>query len=144
MIVLSRLLCLVCIALLGYTVIRGFTPEPESSPMLTVHEPDRDLGNLPVGVHEVRFKVENSSSLPLRILGSVPVCGLRSCFTPQIINQIAIPPHATIQLECQLEILSPGEFSCPCTLYLEDGGIRSVKLSVRGIGIASPAARQEP
>ena len=37
---------------------------------LTVHEPDRDLGTLPIGTHDVRFRITNASSQNLRVIGA--------------------------------------------------------------------------
>jgi hypothetical protein len=43
--------------------------DPPPGRALTVHDPDRDLGSLPLGRHAVAFRVTNASSRPLRVIG---------------------------------------------------------------------------
>lgn len=38
--------------------------------VVCVHDPERELGSLPVGRHAVEFRIENGSPLPGRVVGA--------------------------------------------------------------------------
>lgn len=72
MLMMSRICAFVAIALLavaGYLHV-SHVEEPPFGQALTVHEPDRDLGTLPIGEHELRFRITNASSQDLRVIGA--------------------------------------------------------------------------
>ena len=72
MLIASRICAFLAIALLavaGYLHVTH-VEEPPFGQALTVHEPDRDLGTLPIGEHELRFRITNASSQNLRVIGA--------------------------------------------------------------------------
>lgn len=114
---------------------------------LVVRERELEMGEMSVGRHKIAFRIDNVSASPLRIIGNIPSCGLRACLSPIVDAQVSIPAKNSIDFECQVDIRSPGEFTCQCEIFLEDGGIRTVKLGVRGIGVAPegpPRASEKP
>ena len=64
----SRLLTLVALVLLALAGWLAFAP-PVVPPPFLVEGPDRDLRRLPVGVHEVAFRITNPAAVPRRIIG---------------------------------------------------------------------------
>ena len=72
MLIASRICAFMAIALLAVTGYLHVThvEEPPFGQALTVHEPDRDLGTLPIGEHDVRFRITNASSQNLRVIGA--------------------------------------------------------------------------
>lgn len=115
-----------------------FTPSLfGSSYAATILEPERDMGMTKVGVQIVHFSLHNNSSSEIRIVGALPTCGVRSCITPLLDFNTTIPPFSAINLVYQIDIRSPGKFSCASRLFLEDKGLRVIKLSVYGVGIVA-------
>ena len=72
MLIMSRIcafMAIVLLAVAGYEYVTR-VEEPPFGQALTVHEPDRDLGTLPIGTHDVRFRITNASSQNLRVIGA--------------------------------------------------------------------------
>jgi hypothetical protein len=56
------------------------------------------------------------------------------CFGPKLYEQIPIPARGEVLYECDIDVRKPGPFECPLDVHFEDGGIRTVTLTVRGVG----------
>jgi hypothetical protein len=71
----ASILCgLLAIGLLGYAGYRyAVERDPARDAPLTVHEPDRDLGDQPCSPPvPVSFRISNNTAQAIRILGLVP------------------------------------------------------------------------
>ena len=62
------------VGLLGYAGYLYVTDaDPPAGDALVIHDPDRDLGCPPAGAEfPVRFRLVNTASRPIRVLGLVP------------------------------------------------------------------------
>ena len=71
MLTASRICAAAAVALLAMLGILHFTTteEPPFGQALTVHDGDRDIGTLNLGEHTIAFRITNSSSFPLRVIG---------------------------------------------------------------------------
>ena len=64
----SRILLLLSLALFGAGAWLAFAPVAAVPPVL-VEEPLRDLGEQPLGVREVAFRITNPARTPRRVIG---------------------------------------------------------------------------
>lgn len=56
--------------LAGWVAFLALRPSsPEDPDMWIVAEPDRDLGELPLGTHPVTFRLTNPAGTPRRVIG---------------------------------------------------------------------------
>jgi hypothetical protein len=118
---------------------------PLNGQSLLVHDTDRDLGILAVGKHMIYFKIANSSSAPLRVFGLSASCGNGVCFGPADYDHVIIPANGVINYYCEIIICKSGPFEKDISIYLEDGGLRNVKLRVKGlVAEGSPHAIPRP
>ena len=62
---------------------------------------------------------------------------MNCCFSSKHSGQVTVQPSETFIYTCELSIKKPGPFEAPMTLFLEENGIREVRLTVRGVGVAS-------
>jgi hypothetical protein len=139
---LSLFAALLVAGLAGWSAWRGYalSGETGSAPPgagLCVERPDRDLGDVPVGEHIVGFAITNPSAAECRILGVRGLCGLTCCFEPVDDVPVAIRSGQTYTLLCKVRILKSGPFDGAVPVFVDDGGAREIRLTVRGVGIVS-------
>jgi ATP-dependent Zn protease len=48
-----------------------------------------------------------------------------------------VPPGATADLECELDIVRPGHFETQVHLFLDDVGLREQIITIRGKAVAN-------
>ena len=58
----------------------------------------------------------------------------RGCFGPKQVQGIEIPAQGAIEFPCELSIGRAGPFEAKATVYVDDGGVRDLVLTVRGVG----------
>jgi hypothetical protein len=113
--------------------IDGMTPQDA----LVIEEPEKDLGRLLPGTHDVDFRVRNTSGKPLRIIGLDSGCTTNCCYRFRDLQQVVVPPHGVAACWIELKVSRPEPFKAQMRLFLEDRGIRIVPITVKGVGIAS-------
>lgn len=140
---LSRAFAASAVVLLGMFVIRYVTtdrppPPPDvATEQLVIDRPDRDLGEVEAGLHDIEFSVTNTGSDPRRIVGNVGEgCVPNCCFAPiDAAGTATIGPGETFVCRYRLDVKGTGRFDAPISLHLDDNGLRTVKLHVRGTGV---------
>jgi hypothetical protein len=50
---------------------------------------------------------------------------------------LAVPARSSVRLRFELEVRKPGTFEQIMPLYVDDAGLRSLALTVRGVGVAA-------
>lgn len=142
-----RLLAIVCaVVTCGLLAWAGYTSfHPPASPATTgetgepgliVEDPVREVGELPVGVHHITFRVTNRSDRPGEIVGTSGQCGKGCCLRFPVSDRPTIAPGATIELVGELDIRWPVPLEVEGEVYLNDGGrLRVVPLRVTGTGV---------
>lgn len=142
-----RALLLCSLVLIGFGVWRAVVPsalEPKPDAPLLVEFPSADLGNLQTGNNEFQVRIMNPNSSPRRVLGLSSGCRANACFLSHHQEPVTIPPGETVTCTWGIELHSPGPFELPLALYLEENGIREVKLTVRGVGVAPAGKTNDP
>jgi hypothetical protein len=112
--------------------VKPLTPP---TPWLVVDEPSRDLGTVPIGIHSVRYVITNVGTGPCSILGVREHCGLCSCCTAKSREARIVLPGEAVEYECRLRVTDALPFESELTLYVDDGGLRVITLSMKGTGI---------
>lgn len=109
----------------------------------TVFAPDIDVGDHPVGrATEVVFRITNTGDRPARVVGFEGArCGAVCCLSPKCLlegheHPLTIPAGGTLDVPCELRVNRPGPIEWSTTVFVEDGGIRPVRLTVRGVAVA--------
>jgi hypothetical protein len=99
-----------------------------------------DVGNVPLGSIPVEFKIQNAGTSPRRIIGRLEVCSSRVCIGSGQPLDATIAANSSYNLICELHVQSLGPFESSLDVYLDDFGLRTVTLTVRGVGIAPGSA----
>lgn len=131
--------------LLGIGLVFGgmqfLSSGPTDAPLVAVEDPDRDLGIISAGQErEVVFCVHNAGARALRVVGVEDSRRNGCCFRGKLAGPIAIPPRGSTQVGFVLSIHRPRAFSATLDLFVEDGGVRSIPLSVHGEAIVPPSS----
>ena len=140
----SRLFVVTALAIAAYAAYTASltdsssdAPSADPAPPLVIAQPDQDLGLIPVGTHQIIFRIENPSDQPRQVLGSAGGgCNPTCCFYSRQDRLIPIPPLGEVGYVCHLDVSHPGPFENAMTLNLEENGFRSVKVTVRGTAVA--------
>lgn len=115
------------------------SPEAPFGPSLSIEQTQRDLGTLAANSeHAVEYRLINSGGDECRVLGGSNVCGTTCCFGMKRFESLSIPPHGSAMLTVQLELNNPGPFEGELTVYVDDGGARGIRLTVRGEAVPQP------
>ena len=124
----------------GWAVAAYFqSPAAPPGPSLSVEQADRDLGPLAAGrEHDVEFVLHNAGDRECRVVGVNFTCGTTCCFGMKQFERLSIPPHGSAVLTLQLELRNPGPFEGELTIYVDDGGARGIRLTVRGEAVKQP------
>ncbi|MBY0233194.1 MAG: hypothetical protein K2W96_28255 [Gemmataceae bacterium] len=98
-----------------------------------------DLGELPIErAFTVTTRLRNTSRRPARILhlgsGCVPGC----CFRPLDDAPVEVPPGGTASYSWEIALPEAGPFESQVPLFVDDGGLRTIMLTVRGKGVGGP------
>jgi hypothetical protein len=109
-------------------------------PPVEVELPERDLCEQPVGKLQVSFRVTNPSGHVTEVLGASELCGKDGCFKLLSNAPQAIPPAGSVDVVCELTVVREGPFEISGSLYLNNNGLRAVKLTLRGVGVAPSEA----
>jgi hypothetical protein len=140
---LVALLALSSLALLacGAWVYRADTRE---RPPVEVEEATRELGEYPVGTSRLVFRVSNPSDRAAEVVSAPASCGKYCCLKPVGPERIPIPPGGSAEVELELSVIAPNAFEFQGNLFLNDGGLRAVKLTIRGTGVAPKGTDAQP
>lgn len=135
----SVTLCLWTVGLLtvGFLALAGYAfvaSAPATKPTFVIDSPIRDLGTVPVGVHEVTYAIRNCGSNPCRVVGSCGSCGLNCCLVPKRPGPIMLLPGESLDYVCELQVREPEPFATDVELYIGENVLQVVQLSVRGTG----------
>lgn len=150
----SRFLVAAAVALIGVAGSQWRTSgraEPAPGPHFAVSAPDQDIGIQPVGrTVEFAYRIVNTGDRPIRVIGfEGKRCGSICCLTPKFLAEgsdqtFTIPPGETFTFPCELSLHQPGSIEWSTTVFVEDGGIHPVRLTVRGIAVAVEGTSDGP
>lgn len=118
--------------------------QPAVPPVVAVEQPERDLGDYPVGTSQLVFHVTNPTDHPAEVVSTQAGCGLGCCLKPTAAGRIAVPAGGSADVVCEVTVIAPKEFEYTGEMYLNDNGLRVVKLTVRGRGVAPGTAPPQP
>lgn len=121
---------------------RSYRAETRQVLPAEIEEPERDLGERPVGKSSVVFRITNPTDHPVEVVGAPDGCGILCCLKATVTDRQTIPPGGALDLTCELMVAAAEPFEYKCKIYLSDNGLRPIKVSVRGVGVkaASGAA----
>ncbi|HEY1186181.1 MAG TPA: hypothetical protein VGE74_00930 [Gemmata sp.] len=139
---LAVLAFLTAVGLLGWGVYE-YRLETRPVGRLEVERPERDLGECPIGKSQVVFRVTNGTDREAEVLGVPEACGPVCCLKATTAERLRIPPGGSADLVLDLLVGRPEPFEFSGNLYLNDNGFRTLKLTVRGTGVA-PRAGDAP
>jgi hypothetical protein len=129
---------LVAVSLLACGVYSYRTTPPPAPvvpvSVVVVEEPDRDVGERPVGKSPVVFRVTNGTGHEAEVVGVPACCGKNVCLKSATAERQKIPPGGAVEVTCELSVTAPGAFEIGGTLYLNDNGLRVVNLNIVGTG----------
>jgi hypothetical protein len=140
---LGLLLVSLALAAAAWASFQAPAAPPLDRPLIVEFEAIQ-LGRLPLGRHEFHVRVTNPNPEPRRILGLSTGCRTNVCFLNQVPGPILVPAGETVTCSWSIDVHSPGEFELPLALYLEENGIREVKQTVRGVGVAPKGTADAP
>lgn len=103
-------------------------------PKLTVHWPEKDLGELTIGLHDMNISVSNLGEEDGEILGIMEECRAKVCVSANDFDRVIVKPGTTVNLSCRIEVKGTGDFSFPLVLYLDENGFHEVSQDMRGKG----------
>jgi len=132
----SILCAVAAVGLLGWGAYSAFHARPGPDPVCFVTPTEYELGTVPVGDRVVTFAITNPAGKPRQIVGLAEGCWASVCFSSKHPDQITIPAGETFHYECELSIKEAGPFSAQVEIYLEEDGLRTVPLTVRGTAVA--------
>jgi hypothetical protein len=122
-------------------------------PTFAVTDADRDVGVIGTDQEiDVVYRISNTGGKPVRIVGAVrDTCGLDCCFYPKDAPDgraglHVIPPGGFVDFVCVLTARRAGPIKADTSVFIDDDGIRNVRLSVRGTAVAAgglPHAQSE-
>jgi hypothetical protein len=112
--------------------------ENEPTGGLHIEEADIDLGEVPIRQdYSVTTRVHNPSHRPARILNVAQGCAEGFCFRsidgPE---PVLVSAGSTVEYSWLLSVPDVGPFEGQVPLYVDDGGLRTITLTVRGKGVA--------
>lgn len=131
------------VGLLGWSV-RTYHLENRPVRPVEVESPERDLGDHPVGRSQIVFRVTNPTDHPAEVISAPDGCGKLCCLKPLTTDRLSIPPGGSVDVACELNVIAPERFEFSGNLFLNDNGLRAVKLTVRGVGVAPRAGDAPP
>jgi hypothetical protein len=106
---------------------------PGADRALVFSRTEQDLGSVSLGQHLVTFEIQNSSTTPRRILGVGDGCRGTACFTSRHRDVVTVGAGETYHYAAELTTITSGPFESHMELYVEDSGLRTVILTVRGV-----------
>lgn len=106
-------------------------------PPIEVREPKRNIGDCPIGTTALVFEISNHSNQTANVVGVVDGCGINCCVRSKCREGITIPSGGVFSFSCEVEVRGPGPFQVTLPLFLSDGRLHELELSVCGIGVES-------
>lgn len=122
------------LAAAGYLYVTD-RPQPPAPPF-AVSPTAFDL-TVPPGEHEVVLHVTNPADRSRRIVGLAEVCGLNCCFRAKHREVVTVGAGETFEYRVKMIVYHPGRFESAMDIFLEDGGIRKVEISMKGVCVES-------
>lgn len=113
-------------------------------PPFIVEPIELDLGAVPLGERTIEFAITNPARKSRRIIGLAEGCSPGLCFSSNHHTQIVVQPGDTFRYGCKLTTKRPGRFEAEIDVHLEDNGVRTVALTVRGEAVATGGAPNSP
>jgi hypothetical protein len=140
---LAALAGLVAVGLLGWS---AYTYRVETRPArsVEVESPERDLGEMPVGQSTIVFHVTNPTDSPAEVISVPDACGKSCCIKPKSTDRLSIPPGGAVDVVCELLVAARSEFEFSGNMFLNDNGLRTVKIKIHGVGVAPRADNVPP
>jgi hypothetical protein len=104
--------------------------------VLTVENPDQDLGGIPSGIHApVVYRIRNDGSETLYATGVNHQCDRNCCYGWAHGSGLELKPHSTTELTIELLPRKPGEFRMDNIILLVDrSGFRQIPITAVGTG----------
>jgi hypothetical protein len=113
------------------------TPPPVRT--LSIANDVFDLGEMPIGTtKEAVFLVRNGGDKPRKLFNLAPTCTLDCCFGPKLEIHVTIPANEEVDYVVEVKANRLGPFEVQTEIFLEDNGLRSVPITIRGQGVAAP------
>jgi hypothetical protein len=60
------------------------------------------------------------------------------CFGPKQQGPLIVSAGGTIAIDCELDLHKTGPFEVEVDIHVEENGIRTIPLMVRGVAVAAP------
>ena len=103
-------------------------------PRLQLDNPLIELGTVRARERlAIEVRVINTSTHPACVLTRSPVCGPGGCFIPGLLKPLVIAPSSTAIYPLGFEPYGSGPFEASLRIYVDDDGMRSLTVTIRGI-----------
>jgi hypothetical protein len=112
--------------------------------VVVVEAAEQDVGERPLGKTQITFRLRNPSEHAAEVINLPETCGFTCCLKHGLSFPQPLPPGGSLDIACELLITAPGPFDFSNDLYLNDNGLRSVKLTVQGVGVAPGGKADDP
>jgi hypothetical protein len=125
---------------------------PSAAPGLIVEEPDLDLGEVSHkhfgkdkqspprasddDAREICYTITNRGRRAAAIVGAENECGMNVCIGVNHPGRVVLRPGESFTLRWTVYFKFLGPFEASVPLYVDDGGLRTIWLSVRGTSVA--------
>jgi hypothetical protein len=152
MLLLSVGLTLGLLVAMSYSL---FKPGFPSAQAITVDLIDRDLGEVLIATPDVlgqlagaAGRVEqvvycsltNGGRKPVVIVGVEDECGQNACMSVLVSERIVIQPGDSVRIPCKVSVKRTlGPFAAGAWVHVDEGSLRTIRLSVHGTVVASDA-----
>ncbi|MFQ3650574.1 MAG: hypothetical protein SNJ75_09590 [Gemmataceae bacterium] len=119
-----------------YALERGQPPvDAADSGTLELDTSSIDYGSLPSGEAEVKVRIHNrSTTRTARIVHVGTGCKINCCYKPKAIDPVEIAPGQSLDYP-YIIMFGPGPFEATVPVFVDDGGLRTLSLEIRGTGI---------
>jgi hypothetical protein len=103
--------------------------------ILELDTPSINYGSLPSGDAEVKVRIHNrSTTRTARIIHVGTGCKINCCYKPKEIDPVEIAPGQSLDYP-YIIMFGPGPFEATVPVFVDDGGLRTLSLEIRGTGI---------
>ncbi|MGL4554923.1 MAG: DUF1573 domain-containing protein [Gemmataceae bacterium] len=84
------------------------------------------------------FQFRNQSDRPVRVLGFTTVCIPSCCARVDLPGPVVIQPGETAAFVAEFKVATPGPFEAPIDVYYDDGSLRTMPITLAGVGRPTP------